>query len=111
MLFARFGFNGVLGPCGLEAQVPDPKKPDPRARVEMEAFDLLPSETRALVRDSSNDVGLGSKLISIRQRGAPRRVLEKLQARGLLPYQVGEGGILAEIVADELQLQPEKKTA
>ena len=31
-----------------------------------------------------------------------RAVLERLRARGLMPYQVGEGGILAELVLEEL---------
>lgn len=93
--------NGVCLPCGEPRKV-DPNKPDPRARIEMEAFDLLPAEARAAVRESLNDVGLAGKLNAIRSTGCPRPVLEKIRARGLMPYQLGEGGILAEVVAIEL---------
>ena len=67
----------------------------------MEAYDALPPETRQLVRDSANDVSLGGKLQAVRQRGAPRPILTRLQKRGLMPYQVGEAGIVAEMVLDE----------
>jgi phosphoglycolate phosphatase-like HAD superfamily hydrolase len=98
------GFGARYGVLSFfEPQPVDPSKPDPRAVAEMEAYDLLPAEARAAVGDSPNDVGLADKLQGIRQRGAPRVVLERLRERKLMPYQVGEGGILAEIIADELE--------
>jgi hypothetical protein len=99
------GFNGVVpfGSCGLApAPKSDPNKPDVRARCEMEAFDLLPPEARAVVRESPNDVSLVGKLVRIRNQGAPPSVFKRIRSRGLMPYQLGEGGILAEMVAEEL---------
>ncbi|WP_456681871.1 hypothetical protein [Bradyrhizobium sp. USDA 3311] len=104
-MFGRFrGVMAYGNGLALErAPAPvDPSKPDPRARAEMEAFDLLPPEAREAVRSSANDVSLVGKIVRIRNMGAPRSVLERLRSRSLLPYQVGEGGVLAEMVAEEL---------
>lgn len=102
-MLAVFG-NSIGSAFDLFAPAPaeDPGQPCPRARAEMEAFDLLPSPARAAVRESPNDVALAQKLFGIRRRGAPRSVLERCRARGILPGQLGLGGILAELVADEL---------
>jgi hypothetical protein len=101
------GFGNTLGPTPWgEPSAPDPNKPDPRAMAQMQAFDSLPAETRASVRESPNDMNLADKFHAIRQRGAPREVLDRLRERKLMPYQVGEGGILAEVLADELAKLP-----
>ena len=88
--------EGAITPFGRELT------PAQRARAEMEAYDALPPDASKAVRESPNDVALTNRFLSIRQRGAPRAVLERLRARGLMPYQVGEGGILAELVLEEL---------
>ena len=100
MAFGRFRCVDVN--WGMAPPAPDPNKPDPRAMAEMEAFDLLPPEARASVSESPNDVALAGKLQDVRSRGAPRAVLERLRSRNLMPYQVGEGGIVAEQIAEEL---------
>jgi phosphoglycolate phosphatase-like HAD superfamily hydrolase len=98
------GFGASYGIAAMfEPRPVDPKKPDPRAIAEMEAYDLLPAEARAAVGDSPNDIGLAGKLHNIRARGCPRHVLARIRDRNLMPYQLGEGGILAEVVADELE--------
>lgn len=100
-------FNGAVTPFGRELT------PAQRASAEMQAYDALPPEARKAVAESPNDVALTNRFLSIRQRGAPRHVLERLHARGLMPYQVGEGGILAELVLEELNAAPapEKSSA
>jgi hypothetical protein len=104
-----FAFRASLFGSGVmpfEQPKEDPSKPVRRAVQEMEAFDQLPAEVRAVVSESPNDIGLAGKLASIRSVGCPRAVLEKIRARGLMPYQVGEAGILTEVIADELANLP-----
>src|ERR1700687_2552639 len=99
-----FGRNDGVTPFGAApSRKRDPSEPHPDARAELDAFDLLPPAGRAGLRESPNDVALAGKLAAIRRCGAPRSVLERLRARKLLPYQVGEGGILAELVIAELE--------
>ena len=112
--FGTNSYSGVVVFAGLYLpREIDPIKPCPRAAAEMEAFDLLPPEAREAVRSSPNDVALSGKLLTIRQIGAPRYIADRFRARGILPYQVGVTGILAELVVDELRQShiDEKKTA
>jgi hypothetical protein len=68
----------------------------------MEAFDSLSPEVRSLVCESANDVALAGRLRHIHSKGCPPEILGRIQARGLLPYQLGDAGILAELVMLEL---------
>jgi hypothetical protein len=87
MIFTFRGFGNSPTLMPRRARPPNPNRPDPRAVAELEAYDLLPPEARATVRESPNDVALADKLSRV---------------RGIMPAQLGLGGILAELVADEL---------
>jgi hypothetical protein len=69
-----------------------------RARRDMAVFDRLEPEARAAFRDACQQFGVRDVVELIETRGAPWAVKEALSRRGLLPYQVGTDGVVAETV-------------
>lgn len=65
---------------------------------EMAAYDALPPEARAAFREARMGVPVQETRAMIAQRGIPREMAAKLKERGLLPYQLDEAELLAEMV-------------
>lgn len=69
-----------------------------RARREMAAFDALSPEAKAAFRDARQQFGVRDVVGLVQSRGCPPAVKQALSLRGLLPYQAGTDGIVAEVV-------------
>lgn len=75
-----------------------PGDPEPRARAEMRTFDDLSPEMRLRIANSPFGAQIEVMLEDIVRGGAPPAVRDRLKSRGLYPCDVGNEGVLLELI-------------